>query len=321
MPRTKTTARSPDGSSRDAAGKETMIPESRTEEATSVPEINLMQLPLVELHPFEGHPFKVLDDELMAQTVESIQQVGILNPLIARPDPDGGYEILSGHRRLHAAQLAGLESVPVIVKEMDDDAAVIFMVDSNLQREGLLPSERAFAYKMKLEAIKHQGSRSDLTSGQLGPKLEGKRSNQIVADDAGESVKQIQRYIRLTNLIPELLDMVDEKKISFNPAVELSYLTVKEQKHFLEAMDYAQAAPSLSQAQRIKKLSQEGACTLMAMCTIMNEEKKSDLSHVTLKNDVLRKYFPKSYTPKQMEDTIIRLLEQWQKSRKRNQEL
>ena len=321
MPRTKTTARSPDGSSGDAAGKETMFDESRTEEVTAVPEVSLMQLPLDELHPFEGHPFKVLDDELMAQTVESIQQVGILNPLIARPDPDGGYEILSGHRRLHAAQLAGLESVPVIMKEMDDDAAVIFMVDSNLQREGLLPSERAFAYKMKLEALKHQGSRSDLTSGQLGPKLEGKRSNQIVADDAGESVKQIQRYIRLTNLIPELLDMVDEKKISFNPAVELSYLSAKEQKNFMEAMDYAQAAPSLSQAQRIKKLSQEGACTLIAMCTIMNEEKKSDLSHVTLKNDVLRKYFPKSYTPKQMEDTIIRLLEQWQKSRKRNQEL
>ena len=304
MPRTRTSARTPGGSSGDAADKET--------------EINFMQVPLGELHPFEGHPFKVLDDELMAQTVESIQQVGILSPLIARPDPDGGYEILSGHRRLHAAQMAGLESVPVIVKEMDDDAAVIFMVDSNLQREGLLPSERAFAYKMKLEAMKHQGARTDLTSCQVGTKL---RADEEMAKGMTESARTIQRYIRLTNLIPELLDMVDEKKISFNPAVELSYLSAKEQKNFMEAMDYAQAAPSLSQAQRIKKLSQEGTCTLMAMCTIMNEEKKSDLSHVTLKNDVLRKYFPKSYTPKQMEDTIIRLLEQWQKSRKRNQEL
>ena len=320
MPRTKTTARSPDGSSGDAAGKETMIPESRTEEVTAVPEISLMQLPLDELHPFEGHPFKVLDDELMAQTVESIQQVGILNPLIARPDPDGGYEILSGHRRLHAAQLAGLESVPVIVKEMDDEAAVIFMVDSNLQREGLLPSERAFAYKMKLEAVDRVRGRPK-KEGQVVPDYFGKKTTEVIAEGTGESGRQVQRYIRLTNLIPELLDLVDEKKISFNPAVELSYLSAKEQKNFMEAMDYAQAAPSLSQAQRIKKLSQEGACTLIAMCTIMNEEKKSDLSHVTLKNDVLRKYFPKSYTPKQMEDTIIRLLEQWQKSRKRNQEL
>ena len=274
-------------------------------------------MPLSDLHPFEGHPFKVLDDELMEQTVESIKQIGVVSPLIVRPDPEGGFEILSGHRRLHAAQLAGLETVPVIVKEMDDDAAIIFMVDSNLQRENILPSERAFSYKMKLEAMKHQGQRGDLTSDQLGQKSWA--VNQL-ADDANESKTQVQRFIRLTNLIPEILDMVDEKKIAFNPAVELSYLKPSEQKEFLEAMDYAQASPSLSQAQRLKKLSQEGDCTLDAMCEVMNEIKKDELDHVTIKNEVLRKYFPKSYTPKQMQDTIIRLLEKWQRSKQRDME-
>ena len=274
-------------------------------------------MPLSDLHPFEGHPFKVLDDELMEQTVESIKQIGVVSPLIVRPDPEGGFEILSGHRRLHAAQLAGLETVPVIVKEMDDDAAIIFMVDSNLQRENILPSERAFSYKMKLEAMKHQGQRGDLTSDQVGQKSWA--VNQL-ADDANESKTQVQRFIRLTNLIPEILDMVDEKKIAFNPAVELSYLKPSEQKEFLEAMDYAQASPSLSQAQRFKKLSQEGDCTLDAMCEVMNEIKKDELDHVTIKNEVLRKYFPKSYTPKQMQDTIIRLLEKWQRSKQRDME-
>ena len=274
-------------------------------------------MPLSDLHPFEGHPFKVLDDELMEQTVESIKQIGVVSPLIVRPDPEGGFEILSGHRRLHAAQLAGLETVPVIVKEMDDDAAIIFMVDSNLQRENILPSERAFSYKMKLEAMKHQGQRGDLTSDQVGQKSWA--VNQL-ADDANESKTQVQRFIRLTNLIPEILDMVDEKKIAFNPAVELSYLKPSEQKEFLEAMDYAQASPSLSQAQRLKKLSQEGDCTLDAMCEVMNEIKKEELDHVTIKNEVLRKYFPKSYTPKQMQDTIIRLLEKWQRSKQRDME-
>lgn len=274
-------------------------------------------MPLSDLHPFEGHPFKVLDDELMEQTVESIKQIGVVSPLIVRPDPEDGFEILSGHRRLHAAQLAGLETVPVIVKEMDDDAAIIFMVDSNLQRENILPSERAFSYKMKLEAMKHQGERGDLTSAQVGPKS---WAAQVVAEEAGDSKSQVKRYIRLTNLIPEILDMVDEKKIAFNPAVELSYLKPSEQKEFLEAMDYAQASPSLSQAQRLKKLSQEGGCTLDAMCEVMNEIKKDELDHVTIKNEVLRKYFPKSYTPKQMQDTIIRLLEKWQRSKQRDME-
>ena len=280
------------------------------------------EMPLSDLHPFEGHPFKVLDDELMEQTVESIKQIGVVSPLIVRADPEGGFEILSGHRRLHAAQLAGLETVPVIVKEMDDDAAIIFMVDSNLQRENILPSERAFSYKMKLEAMKHQGERSDLqpetTSRQLGEKLQ--TSVAVMSEEMGESQRQIQRFIRLTNLIPEILDMVDEKKIAFNPAVELSYLKPSEQKKFLEAMDYAQASPSLSQAQRLKKLSQEGGCTLDAMCEVMNEIKKDELDHVTIKNEVLRKYFPKSYTPKQMQDTIIRLLEKWQRSKQRDME-
>lgn len=298
--KTSTTTENRSGSAADAAAKE-----KRTE------------MPLSDLHPFEGHPFKVLDDELMEQTVESIKQIGVVSPLIVRSDPEGGFEILSGHRRLHAAQLAGLETVPVIVKEMDDDAAIIFMVDSNLQRENILPSERAFSYKMKLEAMKHQGQRGDLTSDQVGQKSWA--VNQL-ADDANESKTQVQRFIRLTNLIPEILDMVDEKKIAFNPAVELSYLKPSEQKEFLEAMDYAQASPSLSQAQRLKKLSQEGDCTLDAMCEVMNEIKKDELDHVTIKNEVLRKYFPKSYTPKQMQDTIIRLLEKWQRSKQRDME-
>ena len=303
--KTSITTENRSGSAADAAAKE-----KRTE------------MPLSDLHPFEGHPFKVLDDELMEQTVESIRQIGVVSPLIVRPDPEGGFEILSGHRRLHAAQLAGLETVPVIVKEMDDDAAIIFMVDSNLQRENILPSERAFSYKMKLEAMKHQGERSDLqpetTSRQLGEKLH--TSVAVMSEEMGESQRQIQRFIRLTNLIPEILDMVDEKKIAFNPAVELSYLKPSEQKEFLEAMDYAQASPSLSQAQRLKKLSQEGDCTLDAMCEVMNEIKKDELDHVTIKNEVLRKYFPKSYTPKQMQDTIIRLLEKWQRSKQRDME-
>lgn len=298
--KTSITTENRSGSAADAAAKE-----KRTE------------MPLSDLHPFEGHPFKVLDDELMEQTVESIKQIGVVSPLIVRPDPEGGFEILSGHRRLHAAQLAGLETVPVIVKEMDDDAAIIFMVDSNLQRENILPSERAFSYKMKLEAMKHQGQRGDLTSDQVGQKSWA--VNQL-ADDANESKTQVQRFIRLTNLIPVILDMVDEKKIAFNPAVELSYLKPSEQKEFLEAMDYAQASPSLSQAQRLKKLSQEGDCTLDAMCEVMNEIKKDELDHVTIKNEVLRKYFPKSYTPKQMQDTIIRLLEKWQRSKQRDME-
>ena len=303
--KTSITTENRSGSAADAAAKE-----KRTE------------MPLSDLHPFEGHPFKVLDDELMEQTVESIKQIGVVSPLIVRPDPEGGFEILSGHRRLHAAQLAGLETVPVIVKEMDDDAAIIFMVDSNLQRENILPSERAFSYKMKLEAMKHQGERVDLqsetTSRQLGEKLQ--TSVAVMSEEMGESQRQIQRFIRLTNLIPEILDMVDEKKIAFNPAVELSYLKPSEQKEFLEAMDYAQASPSLSQAQRLKKLSQEGGCTLDAMCEVMNEIKKDELDHVTIKNEVLRKYFPKSYTPKQMQDTIIRLLEKWQRSKQRDME-
>lgn len=275
------------------------------------------EMSIADLHPFEGHPFKVLDDDLMAQTVQSIKQIGIVSPLVVRTDPDGGFEILSGHRRLHAAQLAGLETVPVIVKEMDDDAAIIFMVDSNLQRENILPSERAFAYKMKLDAMKHQGQRADLTSTQVVSKL---RSAEEIGQQNNQSRETVRRFIRLTNLSPEILDMVDEKKIAFNPAVELSYLKPEEQKDFLKAMDYAQATPSLSQAQRIKKLSQEGKCTEEAMCAVMDEIKKDELDHVTIKNDVLRKYFPRSYTPKQMEDKIIELLEKWQRQKQRNME-
>lgn len=277
----------------------------------------VQQIPIGELFPFKNHPFKVLDDESMQRTVESVEQYGVLSPLIARPRPEGGYEIISGHRRQHAAQLAGLDALPVIVRQMDDDAAVLLMVDSNLQRENILPSERAFTYKMKLEALKNQGARSDLTSSQVGMKLQ---AMDIVGQEAGESRNQVHRYIRLTELIPELLDMVDTGQIKFNPAVELSYLASEEQKDFLSAMDYAQAAPSLSQAQRIKKLAQEGECTLDAMCEIMNEIKKGELDRVTFKTDSLRKYFPKSYTNKQMEDKIIQLLEQWQKKREKSME-
>lgn len=279
----------------------------------------VQEIPLSELHPFKNHPFRVVDDEAMQRTVESVTQFGVLAPALARPRPEGGYELVAGHRRMRASELAGLETMPVIVRQMDDDVATIAMVDSNLQRETLLPSERAFAYKMKMEAMKHQGERTDLTSGQLGRKSDSKESREIIAEQTGESARQVQRFINLTNLIPELLDMVDRKEIAFNPAVELSFLKKEEQQGFLEAMDYGQSTPSLSQAQRIKKLSQAGMCTQEAMNTIMNEEKKSELDTVTLKNDVLRKYFPRSYTPKQMQDTIIRLLEQWQKKRQRDQ--
>lgn len=279
----------------------------------------VQEIPLSELHPFKNHPFRVVDDEAMQRTVESVAQFGVLAPALARPRPEGGYELVAGHRRMRASELAGLETMPVIVRQMDDDVATIAMVDSNLQRETLLPSERAFAYKMKMEAMKHQGERTDLTSGQLGRKSDCKESREIIAEQTGESARQVQRFINLTNLIPELLDMVDRKEIAFNPAVELSFLKKEEQQGFLEAMDYGQSTPSLSQAQRIKKLSQAGMCTREAMNTIMNEEKKSELDTVTLKNDVLRKYFPRSYTPKQMQDTIIRLLEQWQKKRQRDQ--
>ena len=289
-----------------------------TEETRQTEQIQ--QIPITELHPFKNHPFKVLDDEAMQRTVESVAQFGVLAPLIARPRPEGGYEIISGHRRQHAAQLAGLTTLPVIVRNMSNDEAVIHMVDSNLQREHILPSERAFAYKMKLKAIKNQGARSDLTSGQIGQKLQGTVSRDIVAQEAGDSSRNVQRFIRLTNLIPELLDLVDQKKISFNPAVELSYLSSTEQRDFLEAMQDTLNAPSLSQAQRIKKLSQEGKCTYDAMFDIMGEEKKAEMDRVTIKNDVLRKYFPRSYTPKQLQDTIIKLQEQWQKKRQRSQE-
>ena len=277
----------------------------------------VQEIPLEELHPFKNHPFKVIDDEAMLRTVESVARYGVLAPAIARPRAEGGYELVAGHRRHHASELAGKETMPVIVRELDDDAAVILMVDSNLQRERILPSERAFAYKMKMDAIKHQGSRSDLTSGQVVQKS----SLEQIAEGTGESYKQVQRYIRLTELIPELLKMVEEGIIKFNPAVELSFLKKEEQENFIEAMDYSQNTPSLSQAQRLKKLSQDGKCTLEAMCAIMDEQKKEELDKVVIKNDVLKKYFPKSYTPKQMESTIIKLLEQWQKKRNREMSL
>mgnify|MGYP001133694312 CR=1 FL=1 len=277
----------------------------------------VQQIPIEELFPFKEHPFKVLDDEAMQRMVESVAQYGVLAPLIARPRPEGGYEIISGHRRQHAAELAGLDTLPVIVREMTDDAAVILMVDSNLQRENILPSERAFAYKMKLEALKNQGARSDLTSSQVGMKLQ---ALDIVGQEAGESRNQIQRFIRLTNLIPELLDMVDEKKISFNPAVELSYLDEAQQRDFLQTMDETQNAPSLSQAQRMKKLAQEEKFTYEAAFAIMGEAKKDELDKVVIKNDTLKKYFPRSYTPRQMEDVIIKLLEQWQRRQQRQNE-
>ena len=277
----------------------------------------VQQIPIGELFPFKNHPFKVLDDESMQRTVESVEQYGVLSPLIARPRPEGGYEIISGHRRQHAAQLAGLDALPVIVRNMDDDAAVLLMVDSNLQRENILPSERAFAYKMKLEALKNQGARSDLTSPQVAAKF---RSDDAVAKDQGISGDTVRRYIRLTNLVPELLDMVDEKKIAFNPAVELSYLDTNQQRDFLEAMQDTQNAPSLSQAQRLKKLAQEGHFSYDVAFAVMGEEKKGELDKVVIKNDTLRKYFPRSYTPKQMEDTIIKLLDQWQRKQQRQNE-
>ena len=277
----------------------------------------MQQIPIEELFPFKEHPFKVLDDEAMQRTVESVAQYGVLAPLIARPRPEGGYEIISGHRRQHAAELAGLDTLPVIVREMTDDAAVILMVDSNLQRENILPSERAFAYKMKLEALKNQGARSDLTSCQVGTKF---RADESLAEDTGESARNVQRFIRLTNLVPELLDFVDEKKISFNPAVELSYLDEAQQRDFLQAVDETQNAPSLSQAQRMKKLAQEGKLTYEAAFAIMGEAKKDELDKVVIKNDTLKKYFPRSYTPRQMEDVIIKLLEQWQRRQQRQNE-
>ena len=277
----------------------------------------VQQIPIDELHPFTNHPFKVLDDEAMTRTVESIAQYGVLAPLIARPRPDGnGYEIISGHRRQYAAKLAGLDTLPVIVRQMSDDAAVILMVDSNLQREHILPSERAFAYKMKLDAIKNQGARSDLTSTQVAQKL----SVEKVGDDAGVSKDTIRRFIRLTNLIPELLDMVDEKKISFNPAVELSYLDESQQRDFLEAMEDTQNAPSLSQAQQLKKMAQQGEFSYEKAFDVMGQEKKSEKDTVTIKNETLRKYFPRSYTPKQMEEKIIQLLDAWQKKQQRRNE-
>ena len=280
----------------------------------------VVEIPLSELHPFKGHPFKVKDDEAMMETADSIKQYGVLVPAIARPDPEGGYELVAGHRRHRASELAEKESMPVIVRDLDDDAATIIMVDSNLQRESLLPSERAFAYKMKLDAMKHQGERVDLTCSQVGNKLEGKKSSEILAEQVGQSKNQIFRYIRLTELIPELIDMVDEKKIALNPAYELSFLKKEEQVDLLDAMDSEQATPSLSQAQRLKKYSQEGHLTLDMMRVIMGEEKKSDLDRVTFTSDTLRKYFPKSYTPQRMQETIIKLLEAWQKKRQRDQE-
>ena len=290
--------------------------ESRQEEQRE----QVQQIPVSELFPFKNHPFKVLDDDSMTRTVESISQFGVLAPLIARPRPEGGYEIISGHRRKHAAELANLDTVPVIVRNMEDDAATILMVDSNLQREHILPSERAFAYKMKLDAIKNQGARSDLTCGQFGHKLIGAKARDIVADESGDNARNVQRFIRLTSLIPELLDMVDEKKIAFNPAVELSYLDESQQRDFLEAMNDTQNAPSLSQAQRLKRLAQEGHFSYDVAFAVMGEEKKDELDKVVIKNDTLRKYFPRSYTPKQMEDTIIKLLDQWQRKQQRQNE-
>ena len=277
----------------------------------------IREIPLSELHPFKNHPFKVKDDEAMMETADSVRQYGVLVPAIARPDPEGGYELVAGHRRHRASELAGKETMPVIVRDLDDDAATIIMVDSNLQRESLLPSERAFAYKMKLEAVKHQGARTDLTSRQVGGKLE---MADVIGAKAGDSGRQVQRYIRLTELIPELLNMVDEKKIAFNPAYELSFLKKEEQVQLLDAMDSEQATPSLSQAQRLKKFSQEGHLSLDVMRAIMGEEKKSDLDRVTFTSDTLRKYFPRSYTPQRMQETIIKLLEAWQKKRQQQQE-
>lgn len=292
---------------------------SKDKEAESIGTEQVKDIPLSELHPFKNHPFKVLDDEEMAKTAESIKEYGVLTPAIVRPRDEGGYEIVSGHRRCHASEIAGKETLPCIVRDLDDDAATILMVDANMQRESLLPSEKAWAYKMKLDAVRRKAGRpTKENSCQVGTNL---RSDHIVAQEAGESARQIQRYISLTNLLPEILDMVDNKQIGFNPAVELSYLDADEQKRLLEAMDFSQTTPSLSQAQRIKKMSQEEGITQEAMNVIMSEEKKSDVDKVTIKNDVLKKYFPKNYTPKQMEDTIVKLLDQWQKKRMREQQL
>ena len=280
----------------------------------------IRDIPLSELHPFKNHPFHVRDDESMMETADSVRQYGVLVPAIARPDPNGGYELVSGHRRHRASELAGMETMPVIVRDLDDDAAVLVMVDSNLQRENILPSERAFAYKMKLEAMKHQGTRTDLTCAQVGHKLDGKKSRDILAEQVGQSKNQVQRYIRLTELVPNLLNMVDERKIALNPAYELSFLKKEEQEQLLDAMDSEQATPSLSQAQRLKKFSQEGHLTPDVMCAIMSEEKKSEWDRVTLTSETLRKYFPKSYTPKKMQETIVKLLEAWQRQRQREQE-
>ena len=288
-----------------------------TDESRAESQLERVQnISISELVPFKDHPFKVVDDEAMLRTMESIAQYGVLTPLIARPLEGGGYEIISGHRRAHAAEMAGLTEVPVLVRQMDDDAATVLMVDSNLQRENILPSERAYAFKMKLEALSHQGQRSDLTSVQVAPKL----STEVIGESAGMSKDNVKRYIRLTNLIPELLEMVDQKQISFNPAVELSYLAPEEQEIFMQAMDEVQASPSLSQAQRLKKLAQEGDFTMDAAREIMNEVKKGDLERVTFRNEQLRKYFPRSYTTQQMQDTIIKLLDQWQKKKARDQE-
>ena len=292
---------------------------SKAQSKSAQPE-EVRKIPVAEIHPFEGHPFRVVDDELMQQTVDSIMQFGVLSPAIVRPDPNGGYEMVSGHRRLHACGLAGLEEIPVIVRNLTDDEAVILMVDSNLQRETILPSERAAAYKMKLDALKHQGKRVDLGDEVTSTQVAQKLSVQVVADDAGTSKDQVRRFIRLNELLPEIREKVDTKEIAFSPAVELSYLKPAEQKQFLDAMDYSQATPSLSQAQRLKKLSQSGECTQDAMYKVMSEEKKDELDRITLKSDVLRKYFPRSYTPIQMEQTIIKLLEQWQKKRQRENE-
>ena len=292
-----------------------------TDESRAEKQLERVQnISISELVPFKDHPFKVVDDEAMLRTTESIAQYGVLTPLIARPLEDGGYEIISGHRRAHAAELAGLTEVPVLVRQMDDDAATVLMVDSNLQREHILPSERAYAYKMKMDALGRQGERTDLTCGQVGHKSASAKTRDLLAEQTGDSARQVQRYIRLTNLVPELLEMVDQKQISFNPAVELSYLAPEEQETFLAAMDEVQAAPSLSQAQRLKKLAQEGDFTLDSAREIMNEVKKGDLERVTFRNEQLRKYFPKSYTTQQMQDTILKLLDQWQKKKARDQE-
>ena len=280
----------------------------------------IQQVPVAELHPFKDHPFKVMDDEAMLKTVESMARFGVLNPLIVRPRAEGGYEIISGHRRQHAARLAGMKTLPVIVRQLDDDQAILQMVESNLQRETIRPSERAFAYKMKLEALKHQGARTDLTSSQVGQKLHGRTSRDLVAQEAGDNARNIQRYIRLTHLIPELLELVDQKKISFNPAVELSYLTVDEQRDFLQAMEDSKHSPSLSQAQQIKKLSRAGGCSYDAILDVITSDKKAQLDRLTLKNETIQRYFPKSYTPRQMEETILKLLEQWHRKRQRSQE-